>query len=151
MSPTTSAIQRNAALGRNTLPSPRPRTSSTSRPSSRRRPAGSRSLRASSATVLPMPSSGWSGCAGVSDGSGLMAPVSGVVIVVLPVLYFTAHRPGQTGLRQTVGSGALTADQIPVAFRGQLAAVMHEETTGTAELVGLHGQDLHGEFLVGQV
>src|ERR1700712_1074321 len=47
-------------------------------------------------------------------------------------------------------SGALAADQFPVALDRELAAVMHEETTGAAELVGLHRQHLDGPFLVGQ-
>src|SRR3954462_13923707 len=48
-------------------------------------------------------------------------------------------------------SGALAADQFSVPLHCQLAAVVHEETAGAAELVGLHGQHLDGQFLVGQV
>src|SRR5688572_19363467 len=48
-------------------------------------------------------------------------------------------------------SCALGADGLAIALIGVLASVVHQETVATPELVGLHRQDLHRQFLVGEL
>ena len=47
--------------------------------------------------------------------------------------------------------GAVAADQLGAVALGQPAAVVHQETAGARELVGLLGQDLDGQLLARQV
>src|SRR6478609_1523299 len=53
--------------------------------------------------------------------------------------------------RASCSGGALPADQDAGLLAGELAAVVHQETPGTRELVGLAREDPHRELLAGQV
>jgi hypothetical protein len=48
-------------------------------------------------------------------------------------------------------SGAVSADDLAARLAGEAAAMVHEKAAGAGELVGLLGQDAHGQFVLGQV